>query len=373
MPESSAPTPGLPEPSESPEPPEPSESPEPSGGAPESPDRQADPPAPAEVDPAAERQPAQAAGDSARWRRFLPLGDGNFTATYIIAPVIVAAVGLAIAAGFGWIGDLFEDEKPPLYVSGTRSPLAAVTTVPAPQSSAVSSPPATVTPAQGAPSPMPSAGQAEAEKQGISYQQEYLCPWKAWVVNKPPSAFGSLPVGKDNQPDPALINERTAADPGITHLVIDVQPVDSRPMLVKELRIKILKRSPAPAAATATLVGLQSGQCGEGPATLEAAADLDGTADFATVRVTAGSSLPQELADGRTLHIDLRVRTRACDCVWVPEIVWGQDGKVHRTEFRIDGKDFHTAATTGLQRRAWVMDLNTMAWSERAFDESILK
>ncbi|MFF4105262.1 hypothetical protein [Streptomyces sp. NPDC001903] len=315
----------------------------------------------------------QPSDDSARWRRFLPLGDGNFTATYIVAPVLVAAIGLGIAAGFGWIGDLFEEEKPPLYVSGTRSPLAAVTTAPAPQSSAVSSPPATVTPAAGAPSPVPSAGQAEAEKQGISYQQEYLCPWKAWVVNKPPSAFGSLPVGKDNQPDPALINEHTAADPGITHLVIDVQPADSRPMLVKELRIKILKRSPAPAAATATLVGLQSGQCGEGPATLEAAADLDGTADFATVRVTEGSSLPQELADGRTLHIDLRVRTRACDCVWVPEIVWGQDGKVHSTEFRIDGKDFHTAATTGLQRRAWVMDLNTMAWSERPFDESILK
>ncbi|MFD5509974.1 hypothetical protein ACFWIB_19635 [Streptomyces sp. NPDC127051] len=363
MPENSAPPPGLPEPSEPSESPEPPEPPEPSGGAPESPDRQADPPAPAQV-----------SGDGAPWRRFLPLGDGNFTATYIVAPVLVAAIGLGIAAGFGWIGDLFKDEKPPLYVSGTRSPLAAVTTVPATQPTVASSPPAAAAAAPSpTPSAVPSAGQPEAEKQGITYQQEYLCPWQAWVVNKPPSAFGTLPVGKDNQPDPALINERTAADPGITHLVIDVQPVDSRPMLVKELRVKILKRSPAPAAATATLVGLQNGQCGEGPATLEAAADLDGTADFATVRVTKGDSLPQELVGGRTLHIDLRVRTRACDCVWVPEIVWGQDGEVHRTEFRIDGKDFHTAATTGLQRRAWTMDLNTMAWSETTFDESILK
>ncbi|MFF0216641.1 hypothetical protein [Streptomyces vinaceus] len=301
------------------------------------------------------------------------MGDGNFTATYIIAPVLVAAIGLAIAAGFGWIGDLFKDEKPPLYVSGTRSPLAAVTTVPVTPPSEAPSPPATATPAAGAPSPVPSAGQAEAEKQGIQYQQEYLCPWRAWVVDKPPSAFASLPVGKDNQPDPALINEHTTADPGVTHLVIDVQPADSRPMLVKELHVKILKRSPAPAAATSTLVGLQSGDCGEGPASLEAAADLDGTADFATVRVTEGDPLPQELVGGRTLHIDLRVRTRACDCVWVPEIVWGQDGEVHTTEFRIDGKDFHTAATTGLQRRAWKMNPDTMAWSQATFDESILK
>ncbi|MFE7216521.1 hypothetical protein ACFU93_43165 [Streptomyces sp. NPDC057611] len=70
---------------------------------------------------------------------------------------------------------------------------------------------------------------------------------------------------------------------------------------------------------------------------MKAAADLDGNADFATVRYSGGPSLPQEITGGRTLSIAL------------------------------------TVATDGLPRPAWKQDLNTRQWSVTVFDESILR
>ncbi|MEV5886719.1 hypothetical protein AB0L74_29215 [Streptomyces sp. NPDC052020] len=304
--------------------------------------------------------------------------DGNFTATAIIAPVVVSVIGLGIAGGFSWISDQFKEEKPPLYVSGSRSPRFAVSTKPGVQpSTSISSPaPVSPPPAHGIPSSSVTgrqADQSEAEAQGIqSLRNGYLCPWEAWVVNKPPSEFSNIPVLKDGNPDPEIINDDTAGDPTSTHLSIDIQPVDNRPLQVKELKIKILERKPAPTADEATLVGLQNGQCGGGPVELRAYADLDGGADFATVRFKGKEALPQELVGGRTLNIDLTVETRTCDCVWIPEIVWSKDGEVKTTEFRVNGKNFRTIASIGLERRAWQQDLNTLEWSETVFDESIL-
>jgi hypothetical protein len=121
------------------------------------------------------------------------------------------------------------------------------------------------------------ADQSEAEAEGIQYLRNgYLCPWEAWVVNRPPGEFGNAPVLEDGSPNPEFINDDTAGDPGSTHLSIDIQPVDDRPLQVKELRIRILERKPAPTVREATLVGLQNGQCGGGPVELHAYADLDG-------------------------------------------------------------------------------------------------
>ncbi|MFD5553718.1 hypothetical protein ACFWIA_07740 [Streptomyces sp. NPDC127068] len=203
------------------------------------------------------------------------------------------------------------------------------------------------------------------------FRDVYLCPWEAWVVNRAPGDLGTVPAREDGSPDPEVINDETAGDPGRTRFTIDIQPVDDRPLQIKELRIKVLERKAAPAADVATLVGLQVGGCGENPTTLKARADLDGGADFATVRFE-GKGLPQELVEGKGLSIGVTVETRACDCRWVPEIVWAKDGEVKETEFRIGGKDFRTLATDGLQRRAWKQDLNTRAWTKIAFDESIL-
>ncbi|MFJ3667225.1 hypothetical protein ACIPSE_12280 [Streptomyces sp. NPDC090106] len=313
------------------------------------------------------------------WRRYLPLRDGNFTATAIIAPVVVSLIGLGIAGGFSWIGEQFQEDKPPIYIVGSKSPRAAVSTGPSEQPSDSSSPPTPTSPSPVPEAPSPSASeeladQSEAEAQGIEYRPSaYLCPWEAWVANRPPGDFTEIPVLEDNSLNTELINDQNSGDPGSTHLVIDVTPVDSTPLMVKELRIKVLERNPAPGAEEATLIGLQNGQCGEGPAELSAYADLDGGADFATVSFTGSMGVPQELVDMRTLTIDLTVETRTCDCVWIPEIVWSKEGEVYTTEFRIDGKDFRTIATIGLERRAWQQDLNTLEWSETIFDESILE
>ncbi|MFF0446226.1 hypothetical protein ACFYT4_07395 [Streptomyces sp. NPDC004609] len=296
----------------------------------------------------------------------------------IVAPVLVMVIGLGVVGGFSWIGDQFSEEKPPLYISGSLSPRIAVTTKPGPQPSVSGSSSASEADSPAPGDPPSSAGgrqvdQSEAETEGIRYlRNEYLCPWQAWVVNRPPRDFSEIPVLEDGRPDPKLINEETAGDPASTHLSIDVQPGDSRPLQIKELRIKVLGRKSAPAADKATLVGLQNGQCGGGTATLNAYADLDGGADFATVRFRGRDALPQELVGGRALTINLRVNTRTCDCVWVPEIVWSKDGEVKSTEFRIGGKAFRTIATLGLQRRAWQQDLNTLEWSDTVFDETIL-
>jgi hypothetical protein len=91
------------------------------------------------------------------------------------------------------------------------------------------------------------------------------------------------------------------------------------------------------------------------------------------VHFSGEENLPQELTGGRALSIDLTVRTKTCDCVWIPEIVWYKDGEVKSAEFRIDGKEFRTIAAVGLERRAWRQDLNTLEWSKTVFDESILE
>ncbi|MFB6955743.1 hypothetical protein ACFCYB_01590 [Streptomyces sp. NPDC056309] len=328
--------------------------------------------------------PSVPSGRVARWRRYLPLGDGNFTATAIIAPVVVAVVVLAVTNGFGWIDDQFKDDKPDLYVTGSRSPRAAVSERPTPSAPATPSEdsPAPAAPAASpsepaSPPPSPAEGrpadQSEAGEKGInSLRDSYTCPWQAYVVNRPSGAFTGPPALADGSPDPAVIDD-TAGDPGNTHLVIDVQPPDTRPLLIKELRIKVLRRAPAPSPDRATLVGLDSGQCGTSPTTVKAAADLDGNADFATVRYSGGPSLPQEITGGRTLSIALTVSTRSADCVWVPELVWAKDGEVRTTEFRIGGRDFHTVAADGLPRLAWKQDLNTRQWSVTVFDESVLR
>ncbi|WP_228031540.1 hypothetical protein, partial [Streptomyces phyllanthi] len=337
-----------------------------------------DAPQPAPGQGASEGQAEPSASTRSSWRRYLPLGDGNFTATAIIAPVVVTVIGLGVAGGFSWIGDQLKEDKPPIHVSGSRSPRVAVSTKPGAQPSATvsSSVPATPSPephTSSSAADIDQADQSEAEAQGIqSLRDAYLCPWEAWVVNRPPSDFNEVPVVEGGSPDPEIINDETAGDPGTTHLLIDIQPVDSRPLQIKEIRIKILERTPAPTAEEATLVGLQNGQCGEPPATLDAYADLDGGADFATVTFDGGETLPQEIVDGRQLAVNLTVETRTCDCLWVPEIVWSKDGEVKTTEFRIDGKDFRTIATDGLERRAWQQDLNTLEWSEIVFDETIL-
>ncbi|MEU6005121.1 hypothetical protein [Streptomyces sp. NPDC047453] len=106
---------------------------------------------------------------------------------------------------------------------------------------------------------------------------------------------------------------------------------------------------------------------------MKAAADLDGNADFATVRHSGGPSLPQEITGGRTVSIALTVSTGGADCVWMPELVRAKDGEVKTTEFRIGGRDFHTVATDGLPRPAWKQDLHTRQWSVTVFHESILR
>ncbi|MEU5582986.1 hypothetical protein ABZ791_35925 [Streptomyces huasconensis] len=296
----------------------------------------------------------------------------------MLVTLLGTLVTLGVTGGFGWIGDQISDDKPPIHVSGSRQPRAAVSAKPSPPGESptpLPSQPAPGTPATGAPgaSPEENSDQTAAEQQGIhSRPNAYICPWNAWVVNKPLQAFGSVPVDTKGDPDPRLISAKTAGDPDKTHLTIDIQSADARPLVIKKLRINVIKRRPAPHADAATLVGLKQGGCGGEQAEVKAHADLDGGASFASVELSAQTPLPQELLDGRTLTIDLTVETRTCDCTWVPEITWVKDGTAHRTEFRIRGDALRTIPSAGLQRLAWEQDPNTQKWSVTSFDETIL-
>ncbi|MGW4817425.1 hypothetical protein ACWEP4_00225 [Streptomyces sp. NPDC004227] len=170
------------------------------------------PPAP-EPDPPG-GSPSVPSGRVARWRRYLPLDDGNFTATAIIAPVVVAVVVLAVTNGFGSIGDPFKDDKPDLYVTGSRSPRAAVSERPTPPAPATPSEdsPAPAAPAASpsepaSPPPFPAEGrpvdQSKAGEQGInSLRDSYTCPWQAHVANRPSGAFTGPPRRRTAPPTP---------------------------------------------------------------------------------------------------------------------------------------------------------------------------
>ncbi|MEU7103979.1 hypothetical protein ACFQ2B_34640 [Streptomyces stramineus] len=279
-------------------------------------------------------------------------------ATTVIAPVVVAAaaaaIGLAITGGFSWVTGEVKGEEPPLYVSGSRAPR----TVESPAAAPSVNPPAAGEARAGS-SPAPTGSHTPADQEGARSEgvnvgrHMYQCPWNVWVVKTPPGELVNPPV-KGREVDSSLVSSRNAGDPDKTLLTLTLQPQGSRPLVVKEIRIRVVKRHPVPPPGQATVLGLLTAGCGGGLATVRAHADLDGGGQYARVVTTGGTaSIPWEITGGRTLEVDLTVSTRGCDCSWVPEIVWAKDGEVHTTQWLDDGLPFRTIPSAGYRRTAW--------------------
>ncbi|MCD9195103.1 hypothetical protein [Streptomyces albireticuli] len=314
--------------------------------------------------------------------------------TVVIGPIVVAVVGavigLAVTGGFSWVVDAVkgEDGPPPIYVSGSRSPRTVESRGPDPGTTASgTAAPGTAGPsasgaAMSGPTAAPSADEEHARSKGLDVQRPlYLCPWDARVVRTPPAELVEPPV-RDRELDTSRVSSRNAGDPDRTTLTLHIQPEGSRPLVIREVRIKVIAREPVPAAGEATVLGLQAAGCGGEEETVTARADLDGGGRYARVVPTGELSFPVEITGGRTLAVDLTVATRRCDCSWVPEIVWAKDGEVRTTPwFDKGGLPFRTIPSAGYRRVAWKLlyandvgnpGLTEDKWVPVPFDERIL-
>lgn len=212
-----------------------------------------------------------------RGRSYFPLRDHSFMATTVIAPIVVAAVaaavGLGFTGGFSWVADMVKGEDPPIYVSGSRSPrtVESPRASPSPGNvSAVEGPGTGTSSASVAPSTSTdsvSPETAQAEGLNATRTQAYLCPWDVWVVKTRPSALVDPPVS-GREVDSALVSYQSAGDPDETALYLSIQPQGSRPLVVKEVRIKVVERNPVPAPDEATVLGLLTAGCGGDPASV---------------------------------------------------------------------------------------------------------
>ncbi|MBB5119381.1 hypothetical protein AF335_20800 [Streptomyces eurocidicus] len=285
-------------------------------------------------------------------------------ATVVIGPVVVAVAGavtgLAVTGGFSWVADAVkgDDGPPPVYVSGERSPRAVESKAPA-------------------------ASEDLARGKGLDLQRPlYLCPWDARVVKTPPGKLVAPPV-RGRALDSSRVSSRNAGDPDRTTITLYIQPEGNRPLVVREIRIKVVARAPVPAQGEATVLGLQTAGCGGAEETVTARADLDGGGPYARVVPTGKTAFPLEITGGRTLAVDLTVATKHCDCTWVPEIVWAKDGEAHTTPWLDKGDlPFRTIPSAGYRRVAWkLLYANDIAdpgltedkWVPVPFDERILE
>ncbi|MEV8553824.1 hypothetical protein AB0L04_28935 [Streptomyces glaucescens] len=304
-------------------------------------------------------------------------------ATTVIAPIVVAvvagAVGLGVTGGFSWLAEKFEGEKQPIHVSGTRSPRViqsptAAPSTPAGEAGSGSS----ATPATPSPSNDP-VDQDAALGEGLNVgRSAYECPWDVWVVKTPPSELVDPPVS-GREVNRSLVSYRNAGDPDRTVLSMLIQPEDDRPLVIKEVRVKVIERKQPPGMDEATVLGLLTAGCGGGVDQVRAHADLDGGGQYARVVLTSGTAtLPWEITDGRMLEVQLTVSTRRCDCTWVPEIIWAKDGKVHTTQWLQEGAPFRTIPSAGYQRIAWELKyegqpgIEEDTWQPLPFDERLL-
>lgn len=280
-------------------------------------------------------------------------------ATTVVAPIVVAviagALGLGVTGGFSWLAEKLAGEERPVHVSGTRLPR----TVQSPEAT----PSGWVAKDAGGGSPSPSAApspssnsvdQDAARSEGLSAGRGmYECPWDAWVVKTPPSELVDPPVS-GREVNRSLVSYRNAGDPDRTVLYLSIQPAGDRPLVVKEVRVKVIKRNPLPRTGEATVLGLLTAGCGGAVDEVEAHADLDGGGQYARAVLTGGTaSLPWEITGGRTLDVKLTVSTQQCDCTWVPEITWVKDGEVHTTQWLEGDVPFRTIPSAGYRRSAW--------------------
>ncbi|MGW0314057.1 hypothetical protein [Streptomyces flavidovirens] len=197
-------------------------------------------------------------------------------------------------------------------------------------------------------------------------------------MKTPPNELVDPPVS-GREVNRSLVSYRNAGDPDRTVLHLSIQPEGDRPLVVKQVRIKVIKRDPPPSTGEATVLGLLTAGCGGGVDEVQAHADLDGGGQYARAVLTGGTAtLPWEITDGRTLEVKLTVSTKQCDCTWVPEIIWAKDGKVHTTQWLAEGVPFRTIPSASYQRSAWELKyegepgFKEDTWQPVPFDERLL-
>ncbi|MBV9379386.1 MAG: hypothetical protein JOY82_11370 [Streptosporangiaceae bacterium] len=183
------------------------------------------------------------------------------------------------------------------------------------------------------------------------------------VVNVPPGRLRPPAPPADGaaaaaQEDVQYDNE---ADPDSTALGLVVQASPGHTAILYDIRIKVIRRLPAPARDAATVVKLETpAGCGGVVLAHVFRASLDDQVPHVVPDKGEHTNFPYSVSENDPQEFEITVASRHCDCTWVPELVWSVDGHMGVTDYEQPpafgpavASPYHTEPSTGYARIAW--------------------
>jgi hypothetical protein len=168
-----------------------------------------------------------------------------------------------------------------------------------------------------------------------------------FIITRPLAQVGPPPNGSEVAGRWKWAHELGGIDAYQTLIRIKISGADPTPVIVDNLRIKVIRRAPAMAAPLFSYLGLGSGQ---GVRYFEV--DLDRRVPLA--RYVGGSGagatkrdpLPLRVTRRDVEVIDLLANTLHCDCEWVAQLDWESGTRTGELTIDDHGRPFRTAAPT---------------------------
>jgi hypothetical protein len=166
-----------------------------------------------------------------------------------------------------------------------------------------------------------------------------------FIITRPLAQVGAPPNGEDSAGRWKWAHQLGGIDAYQTLIRMKISGAGRTPVIVDNLRIKVIRRAPALVAPLFSYLGLGSGQ---GVRYFEV--DLDRPVPLA--RYVGGSDarpakqdpLPLRVTRSDVEVIDLLANTSRCDCEWVAQLDWESGARTGELTVDDHGRPFRTAA-----------------------------
>jgi hypothetical protein len=166
-----------------------------------------------------------------------------------------------------------------------------------------------------------------------------------FIITRPAAQVSAPPNGEEPAGRWSWAHRLGGIDAYQTLIRVKISGADRTPVIVDNLRVKVVRRGPALAAPLFSYLGLGSGQ---GVRYFEV--DLDRRAPV--TRYVGGSGpgakkhdpFPLRVTHSDVEVIDLLADTLRCDCEWVAKLDWESGTRAGELTIDDHGKPFHTAA-----------------------------